>query len=303
MISFQQLRFFNTALQLKSISLAANHLNRTQPAVSAGIKALETQLGLKLFERTKGKLIPTSEALFLAERASKILGDLETTESLLKGSSDKHSGEISIACLPSAAQFFLPNLVANFMSRRPDIILKFYTHPSDTIHGLVASQQVDIGIAENPQTQDDSFNIEVFPQTGFLAVNERSPLAQLPEITPSDLAKENFVGLFKDHPSTRAIRDYVERDGNEFRQSIQVNAIVNSFTFVEQQLGYSFVNRLTMESYHLIKHDYNKVNRVLFRTIRDLPSVDITLIKPRFKISSNATIEFYDLLKKALAQD
>ena len=65
MITLQQLRFFNAVMKFGSLSQAAESVNRTQPAVSTGIKTLEDMLDLKLFERSGGKLTPTAEAHFL----------------------------------------------------------------------------------------------------------------------------------------------------------------------------------------------------------------------------------------------
>ena len=61
-MNFAQMSTFQAVMTSASLSDAAHKLGRTQPAVSAAIKALEDQLGLQLFERRGRKLIPVPEA-------------------------------------------------------------------------------------------------------------------------------------------------------------------------------------------------------------------------------------------------
>ncbi|MCY4180829.1 MAG: LysR family transcriptional regulator, partial [Litoreibacter sp.] len=67
-----------------SLSDAAKKLGRTQPAVSAAIKALEDQLGLQLFERRGRKLIPVPEAHYLLAEADTILAQVSRVRQTMR---------------------------------------------------------------------------------------------------------------------------------------------------------------------------------------------------------------------------
>ena len=72
-MKLNQMKVFREIMLTRSVAEAAKNLHRSQPAVSAAISTLEDELGLKLFERRKGRLHPVSEAHYLLEECSEVL--------------------------------------------------------------------------------------------------------------------------------------------------------------------------------------------------------------------------------------
>ena len=79
-----QMLTFETVMTSASLSDAAKKLGRTQPAVSASIKALEDQLGLQLFERRGRKLIPVPEAQYLLTESKAILSQVNQVRQTMR---------------------------------------------------------------------------------------------------------------------------------------------------------------------------------------------------------------------------
>jgi DNA-binding transcriptional LysR family regulator len=75
-MKIQNLRFFVAVIEYGGVTQAAQQLHISQPAVSAGLKALEDELGEPLFDRSGGRrrMTPTSKALRFHQRALDILG-------------------------------------------------------------------------------------------------------------------------------------------------------------------------------------------------------------------------------------
>ena len=84
MISLWQMTVICEIMKTGSISAAARHLGRTQPALSATVKELERTMNCRLFERQKNRLIPVPEAFFLLDRATEILDQVNDLKQLLK---------------------------------------------------------------------------------------------------------------------------------------------------------------------------------------------------------------------------
>src|SRR5262245_25525438 len=78
-MKIQNLRFFAAVIEFGGVTQAAEHLRVSQPAVSAGLKALERELGEPLFDRSGGRrrMVPTTKALRFHREALNILNQCE----------------------------------------------------------------------------------------------------------------------------------------------------------------------------------------------------------------------------------
>ena len=78
----RHIEVFNAVMHTGSVSAAARLINISQPAVSRTLQHAELQLGFALFQRSKGRLTPTSEALALLPHMEKLFGQLEEVQRL-----------------------------------------------------------------------------------------------------------------------------------------------------------------------------------------------------------------------------
>ncbi|MEX0502887.1 LysR family transcriptional regulator [Alphaproteobacteria bacterium LSUCC0719] len=298
MITIQQLRFFNAVMKFGSLSRAATAVNRTQPAISAGIKTLEDTLDLTLFERSGGKLVPTAEAYFLKERSEDLISRLDLTQELLTTVRKGTVGDLRVACLPSAAQFLMPEILASYVAERPDVTISFMTRTSPTIHELVASQQYDLGLAEpRRDIAGESYFIEEYELPGYLAINATSALAEKSDINAADLDGVPFVGLYGDHYTTAQIRDMVETKGGRFFQQVELQTAISSLLFVERNIGYSFIDSLTMSSYDLIA---SSRKNIVFRPFTLSHGVRVAILIPKFRHQSVLANSLKTVMREAI---
>jgi DNA-binding transcriptional LysR family regulator len=73
----RQLEVFRTIMRCGTLTEAARSLNVSQPALSQVLFHTEDELGFKLFDRVKGRLVPTPEAEELYPEVDRIFGDIE----------------------------------------------------------------------------------------------------------------------------------------------------------------------------------------------------------------------------------
>lgn len=95
-INLNHLRIFECVYRTKSMTLAAQELHLTQSGVSQHIKSLEDTIGVKLFDRVKQKLLPTTQATVLFKKSNEGLLQIEQVLSELKGGERVLSGTVSI---------------------------------------------------------------------------------------------------------------------------------------------------------------------------------------------------------------
>ena len=114
-------RAFLVTAEEGSLSAAAKALNMTQPTLSRQVSALETALGLQLFERVGQRLILTQCGHRLLEKA-RLMGDTALGFALVAASQDTElTGKVTISCSELDAVFRLPKLVAQLRNSEPSI--------------------------------------------------------------------------------------------------------------------------------------------------------------------------------------
>ncbi|OYU76685.1 MAG: transcriptional regulator [Alphaproteobacteria bacterium PA3] len=114
---------FVRVVETGSFSAAARDLGLGQPAVSKIVAALETSLGVRLLIRTTRGLTPTEAGANYAERARRVLDDVEDADADARGSNKRLSGRLRFAAPVTFARLHIVPFLGKFMAAHPAIIL------------------------------------------------------------------------------------------------------------------------------------------------------------------------------------
>ncbi|MDG4881681.1 LysR family transcriptional regulator [Mesorhizobium sp. WSM4884] len=119
---------FEAVARLGSFTAAARELDLTQGAVSRQIALLEEQFGRRLFERDSRNVRLSTAGEIYAEAVRSALGLLR--DAALGLMSNRHSGVLNLAILPTFGTRWLMPLIPDFVARHPDITINFATRIS-----------------------------------------------------------------------------------------------------------------------------------------------------------------------------
>jgi DNA-binding transcriptional LysR family regulator len=200
-MNIRQLEAFRATMLAGTVSGAASLMGLSQPAISRLLSQLEASLKLALFDRSKGRLMPTPEAHLLYEEVERTFVSVEKIRELARDIRDARAGQLRIAVLPALALSFLPDAIARFNATHPKIFISLTIEASVKVEEWVAAQQVDFGIAEFPFFRA-GIEVEDFCRSELvLVVPIGHRLASAPQgvVTAADLRDENLVSL---SPST-----------------------------------------------------------------------------------------------------
>lgn len=167
------LRAFLAVNDLHSFTRAAQHLNRTQSAVSSQIRRLEDQLGVTLFNRstTRVALSPAGEGFLGYARRIMHLGD----EAVQRLRQHDIAGRVRLGVMDDYGTLVLPAILKSFCAAYPGIELQLETGLTSGMIGRVG-KSFDIVLAMHPPGRGD----------GELLRRERALWAASPAITPGD---------------------------------------------------------------------------------------------------------------------
>ncbi|MEH3143871.1 MAG: LysR substrate-binding domain-containing protein [Methylobacterium frigidaeris] len=184
---------FRAVMLTGTVSAAAEVLGRSQPAVSRLLDRLEAELGAKLFERRRGRVVPTPTAQLLLDEVERAYVSLDSLKSFASRVAEGESGRVSAAVLPALGLNFVPATVAAFARDWPRTRVLLNVQPSVQVEEWAASQQIDFGLAEMP-VKRSGFRTEVFSDHPYLlAVPADHPLAGRGQVGPPDLRGMPFI--------------------------------------------------------------------------------------------------------------
>jgi DNA-binding transcriptional LysR family regulator len=167
---------------------AAATLGLTQPSLSAGVKALENELGARLFHRLGRSvtLTPAGEALLGPARQA--LRDAEVARAAVAEVAGLQAGRLDLVCLPTLAVDPVADLVGRFRSRHPGIQVHIVEpEDADAVAELVRTGARELGFAELPLGLPDLDSTELNAHA-FVAVTPVALAGRRRTIALADLA-------------------------------------------------------------------------------------------------------------------
>ena len=146
----RQIEVFHAVYANGSISAAARALNVSQPAVSKVLRHTEAQLGIKLFDLVRGRLVPSDEAHALFREVDEVfdrIASLQLTAQNLRASG---AGHLRIGVVPSLGLEIAPRAIAAFRAKNPDVTFSVRTlHHNDVVRSLY-ERECDLAIGYDP---------------------------------------------------------------------------------------------------------------------------------------------------------
>ncbi|MFC6309328.1 LysR family transcriptional regulator [Paraburkholderia dipogonis] len=191
------LQAFRAVVELGSFRKAAEAVSISQPALSRRIEKLEEALGVRLFERTTRSVTLTTVGRVFAPSAEQLLNDLDVALLGIRDVSSSRLGHVTIACVPSVAYYFLPNVIASYHRRFPRIRVKLLDSSANEVLGAVISGEADFGVSFMG-SQESEVEFKVLLQERFVAACRRDhPLALKKRVTWNELYEHEYVSLDK----------------------------------------------------------------------------------------------------------
>lgn len=213
------LRYFVAVAEEGTLTRAAQRLFVSQPALTKQIKQLETQLGVRLFTRSRTGMTLTEAGRTLAEQAPALLAGWGRVLRETRSAASRAARVLRVGFMASAANEATPRIIAEFTRLRPgwrvDMRQATWGNPSA---GL-ADGDVDVALLRLPFPGQDALRTTIlFTEPRWVALPEEHPLAVRDVIPFEDLRDELFVAA---PPETGSWRDYWlatdERDGRPVR--------------------------------------------------------------------------------------
>lgn len=297
-MNLRQMEAFRAVMLTGSVSQAAKQLFRSQPAVSMMLSSLEDDIGFQLFERRKKRLYPTPEANYLYKEVEAIFSRLQDLGQTVQDIQNKQYGFLRIGCMPGPSNFFMPEILADYLEIRPKVQASLQTRTSDLVAEWIASNQYDIGLAEIPAQQSVVGRNQMFELPCVCALPAEHPLAIHDVITPEMLDEEPMITLHPDHMIFHDLKQLFEAGKYRMNVCLQTRFFIPALKFVERGLGVSVIDPISAFSYT----SYAQPGKVVFRRFQPDVYLRVGIIFPLESPPSMITQEFANLLHSRIEE-
>jgi DNA-binding transcriptional LysR family regulator len=190
------LRFLRTFVAIadnNGFARAAAHLNLTQSAASRQVQALETELGVRLFDRIGRSVKLTSQGEDLLLRSRRLLSDVESLGERARALKSGHTGVLQLGGAPQIMENLLADFSQRYRKRHPGVEVHFVEDQGGRLSGRL--ERGDMHVAVLPEGDERFFCQLLYPMIMIAVMPPAHRLSRRVVLDVADLADEPLLRL------------------------------------------------------------------------------------------------------------
>jgi len=252
-MDIRRLQAFCKVYELKSFSRAGEELLLSQPTVSAHVMALESELGTRLFDRLGRTVLPTPAARILYQHSLDAFDRLENARTEILALTQRVSGELSIGGSTIPAHYILPEMIAAFRAKYPEVTIDLVIGDTQEIIERVIEGNLSLGLVGAPSDHPD-LACEQLMDDDLICIAPPDPAVMFLEteggvFDPDSLRKLPWVIREQGSGTRLAFENALRERGmdiRELRVGILVHSTLAVLQCVKAGLGVSVTSRLAV---------------------------------------------------------
>jgi DNA-binding transcriptional LysR family regulator len=243
-LSLRQVEAFRALMQWRTVTRAAQALGISQPAVSRLLGDFEAKMGLALFERRQGRLLPTAEAHTLHGEVERAFFGFERVAQTAAQIRAQRRGVVRIAAAPDLVADFLPRVAAAFASEHEGVDIELLTGEAAEIAERVAAQRCDLGFVSQAVTHPGA-RLECLGEWPLRCIVPRGHrLARKRLIHAEDCTGERFISFAAASEARMRIDRLFAECGVTREPGFEVALAQSVVAMVEAGMGVALVDAL-----------------------------------------------------------
>jgi len=240
------LRAFLAVADLASFRAASEMLHLSQSALSRRVEKLEDALGVRLFERTTRKVELTTVGRAFVNRARNVLNELESALLGIQDVAERLSGEVTLACVPSAVGYFLPSVIDAYHQRYPGIRIRVIDESSSDVLLAVTRGEAHFGVTYIGGQEADIDFRPLMEEAFVVACPATHALAKRKSVAWRDLGEHGYLALAQGSGNRFLIDQALAQSQSRPRWFCELNHVPALVSMVAAGLGVGVVPRMAL---------------------------------------------------------
>jgi len=247
-IELRQLRYFLAVAETLHFARAAEKLHISQPSLSQQIRALEEELGVQLFERSRRHVALTTDGEALLPYARRLVALADDAHEEFAERSGLRRGRVRLGTTPTLGGHLLPRAMRGFFQTYPGLEITITEDGSDRLARLLEQGQLDLALlVEDPNMHDIVFE-PLLKEEIVVALPEGHKRAGQESLALQALSSERFI-VCREGYHLRTLTLAACKEAG-FRPRIAVSGIDidTALRFVRAGLGITLVPKMAVDS-------------------------------------------------------
>jgi DNA-binding transcriptional LysR family regulator len=244
-LSLRQIEIFRAVMITKTVSGAAQMLGASQPGLSRMLRHIEDRLRFRLFDRTRGRLVPTQEAHVLFAEIEHVYKGFEDLDHIVKRLAKGEDRLFRVGASPSLGHSVVPRMLARLTSNYPGLNIQFDILSVEQVADYLALQRGEYALTVYPVEHPNILSSRIGAGRMVCAVPADHPLAEKGRIAIADILAERIISFRRDTPHGQVIARMFEQAGLELEVATFVRFAETAVAFVANGMGVALVDSFT----------------------------------------------------------
>lgn len=296
-MNFRHVEVFYAVMTNGTVTEAARQLGVSQPSVTTTLKQAEARLGIQLFIREGGRLIPTEEARVLYEEAERAHSALEALGIVARRLQIGRGGHVRVVGVPSLSLELLPDAIERFEQRHTSFRYSVATMNTEEILAELDSRKGTFHLGFTFGDHSDSGVGHA--HLGDVELSAVFPAGwQLPatgDIDVADFADRPFIAGFEQTALAQSCRRQFADAGVEAKIVARSHMYLLAGCLVQRGIGYTVLDNITIHS--LLGG--RRASSIVVRPLAGRPTLPLTVVYPSKRRLSNAASVFIECFREA----
>lgn len=271
-MNLRQIEVFRAVMLTGSITDAAQLLHVSQPGISRLVRHIENRLGVPLFERRKGKLLPTPEARALHTEIEKVYRGVKAIQDYAYDLKSGADAVLRVLSSPNTSLELVPHALSRISELYPKARLTLDTVPVAEMVRMLLAEQADIGISALHIDHPTLELRRVGTWRLVCVLPKGHPLARRDELSIRDILGHRLVSFDRETAQGRVIDGWFQEQRLERKVSVEVRSGRMACALVASGAGIAVVDDLTARAH---------AATLLSRPVPESPVFDIYAVRNR----------------------
>ncbi|HRQ34601.1 MAG TPA: LysR substrate-binding domain-containing protein [Chiayiivirga sp.] len=245
-MNLRDLRYLVALAEHRHFGRAAEASFVSQPTLSTQIRKLEDELGVSLVERAPRRVMLTPVGREIAERARRILADVDELHQIAQRSQDPDAGTVRLGIFPTLGPYLLPHVVPRVRERFPRLELLLVEEKTEVLLRQLREGRLDAAILALPVHDDQLATRFLFEEPFLLAVPHGHRLAEHRSIVLDDLREESLLLLEDGHCLRDQALDVCRLSGADEKSGFRATSLETLRRMVAAGVGITLLPQLAV---------------------------------------------------------
>lgn len=254
-MTLTELRYIVTLAQEQHFGRAAALCHVSQPTLSVGVKKLEQELGVLIFERTKSAVRITPVGASIVAQAQRVLEHAQMVKELAQAGKNQLTAPLKVGAIYTVGPYLFPHLIPYLHQSAPEMPLYIEENFTHVLREKLRSGELDVIIIALPYQDTDVLTKAVYDETFCVLLPAQHPWTKRKSIDSSLLNNKSLLLLgeghcFRDQVLEACPTESNTQEGESRYTTVEASSLETIRHMVASGLGVSVLPLSAVNSHH-----------------------------------------------------